>query len=294
MEVEIAGREIRLTIEENSINHKIIDNFCKKNFSNILKLSNTMIIYHRDNELSKKKYFLNWVYTAYKKTNKQVKVEFLQELQSLYALPVRVKIKGKKNILHGIKIRITFPHKNLMRMNIEALNNVPVTYFSHVFKKGLIEVRGRDIDIKTTVTSITELRRILDRDKILGLPVTFTFNEKIVNKLFAKLDEKLKTKRSKTHYSNNSRFKNRERREHRNHHSINEEVEVLENSYKILNCLKDDSEKKIKKQYLKLVKEFHPDTVYGQGEDIIEHYTKKFQEISDAYSTIQKSLNKVA
>ncbi len=291
MEVEIAAREIRLTIEENSVSHKIVDNFCQKNFSNLLKLSNTFIIYHKESEVAKKKYFLSWVYTAYKKSRKNVGTAFLKSLQSNGKLPIRISIRGKNRVLYGMKVKIMFPQNNVMRLLVEAQSSVPVTYFSHIFKKSLLHARGHELDVQTTVFSLSELRKILEREKILGVPVTFIYNEKTLSQLFDKLDAKLQQRSEKT-YSNNYQY--RYKQSHSNHQSVFTEIENLDKSYKLLNCNRSDCQTKVKKEYLKLVKEFHPDRVYGKDEGIVSYYTKKFQEISDAYSVIQQSLGKVA
>ena len=71
-------------------------------------------------------------------------------------------------------------------------------------------------------------------------------------------------------------------------------LQDIRDSYKLLKCHKEDSANVVKKKYLKLAKKFHPDTVYGQAEDIIKDYTHKFQKIRDAYAVIQNSQSKVA
>ncbi len=288
MVVTLHDSEIRIQVNEGSLHHKIIDNFVQKYFSNVLSLSSTVIIYHREYELSKKKYFLNWLHSAYKKVEPTVKESFLTDLQNSMKLPVRIRIMGKKNILNGIKLRITFPEKHVMRFSIDAINDVPKTYFINVFKKAVLSSNRREIDIKTTVFSVQELRKILDRDKVLGLPITFVYSQIIINRLFTKLDARLSGQESEK--KTKSRFKYK--RHKHNHVPIKEEHVVLLESYKILECRKEDPLDVIKRKYLKLAKAYHPDTVHGQPEDVIKEYTAKFQQIRDAFSTIQNNLGK--
>ncbi|MCV6607438.1 MAG: J domain-containing protein [Campylobacterales bacterium] len=285
MIVSLHPSEIRIQIKEGSLHHKIIDNFVQKYFSNVLSLSSTTIIYHKKQEISKKKYFLNWLHSAYQKVNKEVEDGFLNQLQDNLNLPIRIKISGKKNILHGIKLKISFPHKNIMRLNVDALNDVPKTYFTNIFKKNLIDVYENQVDIQTTVSSVTELRKLLDRDKVLGLPITFIYNKVTIKKLFGKLDAKLRLK-------NGSKTRFKSRKQTNNHVPITQEYQELLESYKILECKQEDSKAVIKRKYLKLAKEYHPDKVYGQTEDIIKDYTEKFQKIRDAYSIIQNNIEK--
>jgi DnaJ like chaperone protein len=60
--------------------------------------------------------------------------------------------------------------------------------------------------------------------------------------------------------------------------------------YNILNSGPEDSNEKIRANYKKLVKDFHPDTVISKGlpEEFIQFATKRFQEIQEAYEKIRK------
>ncbi|MBW1837396.1 MAG: TerB family tellurite resistance protein [Deltaproteobacteria bacterium] len=60
--------------------------------------------------------------------------------------------------------------------------------------------------------------------------------------------------------------------------------------YAVLGCKSNDSDDQIKKQYRKLVMEYHPDTIASKG--LPEEFTKfaedKFREIHEAYEAIKK------
>jgi DnaJ like chaperone protein len=60
--------------------------------------------------------------------------------------------------------------------------------------------------------------------------------------------------------------------------------------YKCLNCSADSSVEEIKKNYKKLARDFHPDTIISKGlpEEFIQFATKRFQEIQEAYEKIKK------
>ena len=65
----------------------------------------------------------------------------------------------------------------------------------------------------------------------------------------------------------------------------------LENAYEILGVKKSDDFATIKKQYRKLVRQYHPDILMGQGKEqsIIDKATKKLQEINEAYELVKKN-----
>jgi len=60
--------------------------------------------------------------------------------------------------------------------------------------------------------------------------------------------------------------------------------------YQILDCTSQSTDAEIKKNYKKLVKDFHPDTIIAKGlpDEFIAFATKRFQEIQGAYEQIRK------
>jgi len=64
----------------------------------------------------------------------------------------------------------------------------------------------------------------------------------------------------------------------------------LEKAYEILESNSSDDDNVIKKNYRKLVKQYHPDIMSGRGEsqNIIDEATIKLQEINEAYELIKK------
>jgi DnaJ like chaperone protein len=58
----------------------------------------------------------------------------------------------------------------------------------------------------------------------------------------------------------------------------------------VLGVNRDDPEEQIKRQYRKLVKEYHPDRILSKGlpEEFIQIAQDKFREIQEAYEGIKK------
>lgn len=66
---------------------------------------------------------------------------------------------------------------------------------------------------------------------------------------------------------------------------------AIDSAYQALGVTKDDSDADIKKAYRRLVREYHPDKLMGQGlpEAMIKEATERSQEIQTAYDLIKKS-----
>jgi DnaJ like chaperone protein len=68
-------------------------------------------------------------------------------------------------------------------------------------------------------------------------------------------------------------------------------VNAISAAYQALGVSKDNTDAEIKKAYRRLVREYHPDKLMGQGlpEEMIKEATERSQEIQTAYDTIKKS-----
>lgn len=68
-------------------------------------------------------------------------------------------------------------------------------------------------------------------------------------------------------------------------------VNAVAAAYQALGVSQDASDSDVKKAYRRLVREYHPDKLMGQGlpEEMIKEATERSQEIQTAYDTIKKS-----
>ncbi|MBT3887654.1 MAG: DnaJ domain-containing protein, partial [Nitrosomonadaceae bacterium] len=69
---------------------------------------------------------------------------------------------------------------------------------------------------------------------------------------------------------------------------------AVEDAYKALGVNKDMTDQEIKRAYRKLMSQYHPDKLMGQGlpEDMIAVATEQAKEVQVAYDLITKSRNK--
>jgi DnaJ like chaperone protein len=60
--------------------------------------------------------------------------------------------------------------------------------------------------------------------------------------------------------------------------------------YAVLGCTSGDTNEQIKKQYRKLVSEYHPDKIISKGlpDEFIKFANDKFNEIQEAYEAVKK------
>ena len=68
-------------------------------------------------------------------------------------------------------------------------------------------------------------------------------------------------------------------------------VTALDDAYKALGVSKESTDQEVKKAYRKLISQYHPDKLIGQGlpEDMIAVATEQAKEVQVAYDLIVKS-----
>jgi DnaJ like chaperone protein len=66
---------------------------------------------------------------------------------------------------------------------------------------------------------------------------------------------------------------------------------ALDDAYKALGMSKDSTDAEVKRAYRKLISQYHPDKLIGQGmpEDMIAMATEQAKEIQVAYDLVKKS-----
>ncbi|RKZ79397.1 MAG: co-chaperone DjlA [Gammaproteobacteria bacterium] len=76
-------------------------------------------------------------------------------------------------------------------------------------------------------------------------------------------------------------------------HGSTSSASALEDAYKALGVTKDNTDQEIKRAYRKLISQYHPDKLIGQGlpEDMIAVATEQAKEIQVAYDLIKKQHN---
>lgn len=70
-------------------------------------------------------------------------------------------------------------------------------------------------------------------------------------------------------------------------------VKNTEKYYATLGCKSSDSDEEIKKQYRKLVRDYHPDAIASKGlpDEFVKFANDKFREIQEAYDAIREERN---
>lgn len=299
MNVTLLQKYIQITVEEdNEFLHKALA-YAEKYFSKSYRLSRTILILD-DGERFKKDYLVNWAYHAFGQDEKHQKLhhlldskgelgeyqgrenptpeslesnelqqpieEPLQDLKYLLDftyLPIRIKIVGKNSLIERVKISLRLLNTKRIMLKMDKANSVARRYIAQMFEEYYVGCDRDEIYLDSTKPYFWE--------SIMNL-ISF----KVIHNVILDFD-----------YDS---FKNRGGLGSFESSFLTDEERILRGCYMTLECHYQDDFALVKKNYLKLAKEYHPDNVFGQDSQIVESYNDRFRKIQEAYEKIKTYL----
>ena len=267
MHISFSPEMLAITIEDDASTFYHLQNTIEKNFSKRIGRKDKTILFKQENENVQRRYFLKLIDKIYKRKN-----EFFDETTSLSikkALDKTIKITHLKSnqLQQQLEIKMKIEDNYAVIFDIGSKNSVLVSYLRNYFKNHLVKYKLKNNTV--TIYPYSEytaklLEKILNQKEIIGCYVDFTYdiNEFLnyKNRLTKKMDRRKK---------------------------FNALFSLLEEFYEVLECKADDSFETIRKNYLKLVKQYHPDAIAHKNSSLTSHYIDKFQTIQHAYEMIK-------
>lgn len=240
-------REILVVVNFASNEHLMMERFCMRHFKKILRLSHSIVVFSHERELLKKEHFLYYLQKI-SKTN-------LGDFEQIKNTPIRIKI-SKKNPQKRVKINVSFA-KDHFNIASDDFCEFFDSYFCHVF-----QALRSNKNFELNEISIVKLSKMFKKSFLTGSLVSFSYDKDFFASLIDKINQ---SKR-------NINFLLRD---------------DLGKNLKVLGCTPKDTNEEIKTKYYTLIKKFHPDKVFSKDEEIILLYTKKFQEINNAWNFVK-------
>lgn len=269
MKITISSKWLLVTVEKDSVYSSAISNFLVKNFQNCIKLPNTYILLSSKSELSKKKQLLLWITNVYKRLNPTTMPSYLKTIIKSYDLTLKLKIIDNSNKRsQSISKYTTITLKRVDESDFISLNLYPessyVKHFIKLFFKNFKLYRNSKNELLLKLNSediILRVKELLNRRVILSFRVRFKYDLYIESICLAK--ERAKKQQESL-------------------------IEIeLGKSILLLESNIDDEFEIIRKRYLKLAKKYHPDSVFNESKELVDEYTKRFQDIQDAFSIVK-------
>lgn len=298
MNVALLQKYIQITVEEdNGFLHKALA-YAQKYFSKSYRLSSTILILD-DGERFKKDYLVNWAYhvflqdEAHKRqeannksypakhfmlepTQEEMKWQMqelahshneLQDLRYLLDftyLPIRIKIVNKHSLIERVKIALRLINNKRVMLKMDKANSVARRYIANMFEDYYVGCDRNEVYLDSTKPYFW--------DSIMNL-ISF----KVIHNVILDFDyDSFQTRGGLS-----GGFE---------HSFLTDEERNLRGCYMALECHYKDDFEVVKKHYLRLAKEYHPDNVFGEDRQVIESYNDRFRKIKEAYEHIKRYL----
>ncbi|MCI7485448.1 MAG: J domain-containing protein [Helicobacter sp.] len=268
MNVSLHQKYLQIVVEDdNAFLHKAIA-YAEKYFSKSYRLSRTVLILD-DGERLKKDYLINWAYHVclQGEQNKAQSSEYvmpdLEYLLDFTYLPIRIKIVGKNALVEHVKIALRILNAKRVILKMDKPNATARRYIATLFDEYYLGCDRDEIYL--------DCMKPCFWDNIINL-VSF----KVVHNVILDFDYESFKSRGGLGGFHESFLTTQERE--------------LRASYMILESSLQDDFQVIKKRYLQLAKEYHPDNVFGQDSIVIDSYNERFRTIQEAYEKIRKAL----
>ena len=267
MKIKQNEKILNVKIMEDAQTFYFLKSLIDKNFSNKIGNKNKIIIFNDSSEEIARKYFLKLLSRIYaRKTGKKLKK--IWQIEKAVDKTIKITLVKKNQLQNIINMELNFCRTNEAieikmdtknRLVLRGLQNI-FNHYKLIFQPSTNKVFIYNFD--KTIISI--LHEIIHTKEILGNFIKFSCK----NNFFDEIDQ----------FLNKCNYKKRRK-------SVNL---LLKDFYKLLQCSQDDSYEKIRANYLKLVKKYHPDNVISDNTLILKVYSKKFQKIQHAYQTLKE------
>jgi molecular chaperone DnaJ len=267
MQISFSSEILAITIEDDSSTFYHLQNTIEKNFSKRIGRKDKTIVFKQDNESVQRRYFLKLIDKIYRRKNEFYDKKTSENIKNSLDKTIKITHLKSNQLQQQLKIDIKIEDNYAVVFNLGSKNSILVSYLRNYFKNHLVKYRLRNNTITLYPQSektATLLDKLLNQKEIIGCYVDFKYNINEFLLYKSTLMKKMERKRK-----------------------FNALYSLLEEFYEVLECKAEDSFETIRKNYLKLVKQYHPDAVLHKNPSLASHYSNKFQDIQHAYEMIK-------
>jgi len=255
MRLSINKDAIVFSISKEHIHYKTLEHFIHRNFAKVLKYEDSMTVLHSSKEQTKRDYMLKWIKNIVKNNATISKLEMYNNF------PIKIEHKTSYIPVHHLNISIRLLQNRRLLFIFEDENKKIIKKFLNFFKEANAKMiyQGKAVLIEiTTQASLHKLKQMLSVRTIQNSAVQFVYTKSQMNLFLQSLKEK------------------------------NDAQKILMESYNLLGINKNSDMAQIKQNYKQLLKKYHPDRVFAKNQNSVNLYTQKFQQVQNAYETIQR------
>jgi len=264
LNIVLQNNLISVTTDFKTLNTEWMRAFLNRHARSMLFLSKAVLVFRNEDLQDERIEFLSKLSQYHAQKYDFSHEFFLRSLLKFGNQPIRVELE-KELAPEDVSVKLYAYDKNTVLLTLDTPNAWVLNYFRSQLE--VYVARGTDMSLVVDVGDYrakARLERTLNKRNVLHYQIRYTYDNHFMSKLYSDF----------ANYSFGDLARERER-------------ETNKEFYTILECPIGASKDVLKKSYKKLAKAYHPDSVYHDEPNMVQHYTQKFQRLQEAYKSLK-------
>ncbi|MDY0116587.1 MAG: J domain-containing protein [Sulfurimonadaceae bacterium] len=264
MHIVLRNNLILITTGFDTLNTSWMKDFLNRHTRGMLFLPQSVLVFRNETLKEVREEFLHRLSEHHAKTHEFNHDFFLRSMLKFGMQPIKIELNKREEPIN-ININLYAYNKNTVLITLDKPNEWVTNYL-----RSQLEVyveRGTDVSLVVDVSDFkakARLERALNKKHILHYTIKYSFDNRFMSTLYADF----------ANYTFGDLCKQEQ-----------EEENIA--FYSILECPIGASPERIRHNYKKLSKVYHPDKIFNEEPHMIAHYTEKFQQLQEAYQALK-------
>ena len=264
MDIVLRNNLILITTSFDTLNRSWMKEFLNHHSRGMLFLPKAVLVFRNETLTKVREKFLHELSKYHAETHEFSHEFFLRSMLKYATQPIKIELNRLEEA-EIVKVNLYAYDKNTVLINLNTPNSWVISYL-----RSQLDVyieRGTDISLVVDVSDYkakARLERALNKRHILHYQIQYTYDNHFMSKLYSDFAS----------FSFGDLCK-------ANEHDSNMQF------YTVLECPVGASQDALKKSYKKLTKVYHPDKIFHENPNMLEHYTHKFQLLQEAYTALR-------
>jgi len=264
MDIVLRNNLILITTGFETLNTSWMKDFLNHHARGMLFLPKAVLVFRNETLTEVREEFLSQLSQYHAATHDFDHDFFLRSMLKFGVQPIKIEL-NKLEEAESVKVNLYAYDKDTVLISLDYPNPWVINYL-----RSQLEVyveRGTDVSLVVDVSDYkakTRLERALNKRHILHYQIQYTYDNHFMSRM----------------YSDFANF---------SFGDLCKEAEEVANNkfYTVLECPVGASQDALKKSYKKLVKVYHPDKIIHENPNMVNHYTQKFQLLTEAYEALR-------
>ena len=264
MEIVLHNNLILVRTDFQTLNQQWMIEFLNHHAKSMLFLPKSVLVFRNDTLKEVREEFIKALSHHHAKTHDFDHTFFLRSLLKFGNYPIKIELE-KLEKPQVVKVNLYAYDNKTVLISLEQPNSWVMTYFRS--QLNIYMERGTDQSMVLDLSSHkakNRFDRALGKKHILHYDIQYRYDNRFLSTLYSDFAS----------YTFGDLIRDEEREQNKNY-------------YTILEVPVGASKEVIRQNYKKLVKIYHPDKIIAEEPYMVDYYTRKFQLLQEAYTTLK-------